>query len=72
MTLDVAERLPVRGSLSKLSVVYIFLSSYNCRGLPKSRKDLYLRQDIVHVLENCDIACIQECWYSKQDLAYAT
>ena len=38
------------------------------RGLPKDSNSLYLRPDIVALLEKGDIVCMQETWYSKQDL----
>ena len=40
------------------------------RGLPKDGNSLYLRPDIVALglLEKGDIVCMQETWYSKQDL----
>ena len=45
------------------------VSSYNSRGLPKCERDLCLRQDIVNILDKCDILCVQETWFSQQDLA---
>ena len=56
---------PMSNSQTSLRV-----SCYNTRGLPKCSRDLCLRQDIINVLDNCDILCIQETWYSKQDLAF--
>ena len=47
----------------------IRISSYNSRGLPKCNRDLHLRQDLINVFDNCDICCVQETWYSRQDLA---
>ena len=47
----------------------IRISSYNSRGLPKCNRDLHLRQDLINVFDNCDIFCVQETWYSRQDLA---
>ena len=38
------------------------------RGLPKDGNSLYLRPDIVALLEKGDIVCMQDTWYSKQDL----
>ena len=38
------------------------------RGLPKDGNSLYLRPDIVTALEKGDIVCMQETFYSKQDL----
>ena len=46
------------------------LASFNVRGLPKTRKSLALRPDIVDVLECADIVCVQETWYSKQELGH--
>ena len=45
------------------------LGSYNSRGLPKTKKDLLLRPDFLSVLLNNDVTCIQETWFSKQDLS---
>ena len=42
--------------------------SYNCRNLPKSRRDLQLRPDINCLFGKCSILCLQEIWYAKQDL----
>ena len=42
--------------------------SYNCRNLPKNRKDLALRPDINILFDRCSILCLQEIWYTKQDL----
>lgn len=47
-----------------------YISSYNCRGLPKTRNHITLRPDICDVFKMSDIVCLQETWYSKQDLAY--
>ena len=38
------------------------------RVLPKDGNSLYLRPDIVALLEKGDIVCMQETWYSKQEL----
>ena len=46
----------------------LIVASYNVRGLPKDGNSLYLRPDIVALLEKGDIVCMQETWYSKQDL----
>ena len=46
----------------------LIVASYNVRGLPKYGNRLYLRPDIVALLEKGDIVCMQETWYSKQDL----
>lgn len=45
------------------------ISSYNTRGFPKDGKSLLLRPDIVTVLESSDILCVQETWFTKQDLS---
>jgi len=42
--------------------------SYNVRGLPKDDSALLLRPDILEVLSSSDILCIQETWYTKQEL----
>ena len=47
----------------------ISISSYNCRGLPKSSVNLHLRPDLIDVFERNDILCLQETWHSKQELA---
>ena len=47
----------------------IRLTSYNTRGLPKNSNDLYYRPDILEMLNTSDIVCLQETWYSCQDLA---
>ena len=44
------------------------LTTYNTRGLPKSRRDLHRRPDITKVFENNDIVCLQETWFATQDL----
>ena len=46
----------------------ICISSYNCRGLPKSYINMHLRPDLINVFSNSDIVCLQETWYTKQDL----
>ena len=43
--------------------------TYNCRGLPKSKRSLNLRPDIIKVFNDADIVAFQETWYSKQDLS---
>ena len=42
--------------------------SYNCRGLPKSRRSLTLRPDIKALFDHCSILCLQEIWFTKQEL----
>ena len=49
--------------MEQLSVI-----SYNCRSLPKSRVDLGLRPDIKCLFGKCSVLCLQEMWYTKQDL----
>ena len=48
----------------------IKIVSYNCRGLPRNSDALYSRPSVQLLLANCDvdIACLQETWYTKQDL----
>ena len=46
------------------------LISYNCRNLPKNQKELLLRPDINVLLEKGSIICLQEIWYSQQELKY--
>ena len=43
-------------------------ASYNCRGLPKSSFAMMLRPDISDIVNTSDIICLQETWFSKQDL----
>ena len=42
--------------------------TYNCRGLPKSKKRLSLRPDIGQIFDDAHIVAFQETWFSKQDL----
>ena len=42
--------------------------SYNCRGLPKSRRSLTPRPDIKALFDRCSILCLQEIWFTKQEL----
>ena len=44
------------------------ISSYNCRGLPKGSRDFSLRYDLKSLFLTNDIVCLQETWYSQQDL----
>ena len=44
------------------------LSTYNCRGLPKDKKKMSLRPDILSLFSNNHIVALQETWYSKQNL----
>ena len=48
------------------------LGSYNSRGLPKTKKDLLLGPDVLSVLLNNDVTCIQETCFSKRDLSNLT
>ena len=43
--------------------------SYNCHGLPKSFKSLHQKPSLISLFDKCDILCLQETWYSTQDLA---
>ena len=45
--------------------------SYNCRGLPYNHKDLYKRPTVQMLLNDNDnaIICMQETWFTKQNLA---
>ena len=44
------------------------LISYNCRSLPKSKRGLKLRPYIKVLYDQCSILCLQEIWYTKQEL----
>lgn len=44
------------------------ISSYNCRNLPKNNRSLNLRPDIKTLFDNSSILCLQEIWYSLQEL----
>ena len=44
------------------------ISTYNCRGLPKDKVKMSLRQDILSLFSNNHIVALQETWYSKQNL----
>ena len=46
----------------------IKVATYNCHGLPRDGKKLLLRPDLVDVITSNQIICLQETWYSKQDL----
>ena len=50
--------------------MFFKVATYNCRNLPKTRKDLHLRPDIKHLFDNNSIVCLQETWYSKQELKF--
>ena len=52
----------------KFSTEDVSVISYNCRNLPKNRKDLALRPDIKSLFDRCSVLCLQEIWYTKQDL----
>ena len=46
------------------------LASYNCRGLPKTRRLLdNTRPNLTALLDGSDIVCLQETWFSEQSLA---
>ena len=42
--------------------------SYNCRGLPRDKRSLDLRPDIIKVMTDSHIVALQETWLSKQNL----
>ena len=42
--------------------------SYNCRGLPRDKRSLGLRPDIIEVMKDSHIVALQETWLSKQNL----
>ena len=44
--------------------------SYNCRGMPRKSNALCSRPSLQLLLDDTenDIVCVQETWYSKQDL----
>ena len=44
------------------------ITSYNCRGLPKTNTKLLLRPDIMELFKVSDIIGFQETHYSKQDI----
>ena len=44
------------------------VTSFNCRGLPKSKRNIALRPDIIEIFNDAHIVAFQETWYSKQDL----
>lgn len=46
------------------------IASYNCRGLPKNNRTLFLRPDLKDLFDSYDILCFQESWYSTQDLGH--
>ena len=46
----------------------INIISYNCRGLPKMKKQLFVKPILIKLFKCYDIICLQETWYSKQDL----
>ena len=45
--------------------------SYICRGLPNHIDTMYTRTGVLTILNDCnfDIVCLQETWFTKQDLA---
>ena len=45
------------------------ITTFNCRGLPKSKRNIDLRPDIVKVFNEAHIIAFQETWLSKQDLS---
>ena len=42
--------------------------TYNCRGLPKSSDTLSYNPTVLSLLNKCDILCLQETFYSTQDI----
>ena len=48
----------------------ISIISYNCRGMPRDTNSLYTRPSLQLLFDdpNNDIICVQETWYTKQDL----
>ena len=64
--------------LSTTTRTYIFkmetlrLVSFNCRGLPCANSSLYKRPSVQLLLDdtNNDIICLQETWFTKQDLQH--
>ena len=52
-------------------LVIMKIISFNCKGLPNHPDNIYLRPCVEEILNNndTDIVCLQETWYSKQDLA---
>ena len=43
------------------------MCSYNCRGLPKNEGSLQLKCDILTLLKEQHVICLQETWYCKQE-----
>ena len=56
----------------KIRTIYFSLDTrlitYNCSGLPKHCDKLYKRPTVISLFKQCDILCLQETWFSKQDL----
>ena len=48
------------------------LVTYNCRGMPRLANDIYKRPSLQLLFNDPDndIICLQETWYTKQDLAH--
>ena len=44
------------------------ISSYNCRGLPKTKRQSHLRPDLLSLFNTSDIVLLQETWFSTQEL----
>ena len=44
------------------------ITSYNCRGLPKTTKNLSEKPNLIELFDTNDILLFQETWYAKQDL----
>ena len=46
----------------------ISITSYNCRGLPKTTKNLSEKPNLIELFDTNDILLFQETWYAKQEL----
>ena len=46
------------------------ITSYNCRGLPKTKTKLLLRPDIVELFKDSDVIGFQETHFFKQDIKF--
>ena len=42
--------------------------SINCRVLPRDKRNLELRPDIIKVMKDANIVALHETWLSKQNL----
>ena len=52
-------------------IIIMKIISHNCRGLPNHPDNIYLQPCVEEILNknDVDIVCLQETWYSKQDIA---